>query len=274
MADLIKTEKLWGAVILLYGDAGHGKSVTTLQTCELPCMYIMTEPRDTKTFAAAAQRPELYEPGMLDVAVYTQWQDAVDFLHDYDFSRYKTIVLDSISHLIGIELSTELENEGYEALSSKKKGEIEKSLTMRSKLSQEGFGALGREMLRFTNSLSRFSLEGKVVVLLARLEQNPKFNRALSAGPAVMGKEFVKHLPGFCDYIGLVEPRIDRNTGKNLYPPKVSFEGDGTYMAKWTGVTPEGGVAGKVLHITKILQVSRGLIRIGTKPSSGTEAQK
>jgi hypothetical protein len=140
-------------------------------------------------------------------------------------------------------------------LDEKKKAE--KGLTFQTKMSQEGYGTLAAQMLRFTNAVSRLAMKGKTVVLLARQDQNPKFNRSLSAGPTLKGQEYAKHFMGFCDYIGLVEPRIDEDSN-NLYPPFVSFEPNGSFMAKWTGALPPGGATRKVLNVEMILKAARG----------------
>jgi hypothetical protein len=127
---------------------------------------------------------------------------------------------------------------------------------MRAKMSQEGYGTLGSSMLRFTQALAKLSQQGRTIVCLARTESNPKYNRNYSTGPALKGQEYSKHFAGFFDFIGLVEQRSKDD--KVVYPPAVSFESDGSFLAKWTGITPEGGVANRILNISKILKASHG----------------
>jgi hypothetical protein len=155
---------------------------------------------------------------------------------------------------MSICLSDEILDESYASMKDKDK--IEKDLTMRVKMSQEGYGTLGGQMLRLTAALTHLSQLGHVVICLARVEQNPKFDRSLSAAPALKGKEYSKWFAGFFDFIGLMAPRVDN--GIILYPPNVSFQNDGSFMSKWTGLTPDGGVMNRVLHIEKILNVAHG----------------
>lgn len=243
-----------GDLMLLYGSAGVGKSVTTIQTAKEPIIYLMVEPRSVEKFVVASGRDDVD----IDFAFYEGFESLMEFVNNMDnFNRYNTIVVDSISHLIAISLSDEIVEEGFEALDVKSKKGIDKPLTMRAKMSMEGYGTLGGSMLRFTNSLSKLSQQGKVIVCLARLEENPKYNRMLSAAPALKGQEYSKHMQGFFDFIGLCESRTDAE-GNVIYPPVVSFEGDGSFMCKWTGKRPEGGAQNKVLHIQKILDVAHG----------------
>ena len=241
-----------GDVMMLYGSAGVGKSVTTIQTCDLPALYIMTEPRDVKKFVLASGREEAKTE--IDFTFYDGFDGLIEFVCDEsNFTKYRTIVLDSISHLIAINLSDEILDESYD--SSAKKS-ADKPLTMRAKMSQEGYGTLGSSMLRFTNAIAKLSQDGKTIICLARTESNPKYNRSYSEGPALKGQEYSKHFAGFFDFLGLVESRsLD---GKVIYPPAVSFESDGSFLAKWTGVTPKGGVANRILNVSKILMASHG----------------
>jgi hypothetical protein len=163
--------------MMIYGEAGVGKSVSTIQTADLPMIYIMTEPRDVKKFVIASGRAEAKE--QVDFAFYEGYEGLIEFVCDESaFEKYKTIVLDSISHLIAINLSDEILDESYES-ANKKKSE-DKPLTMRAKMSQEGYGTLGSSMLRFTQALAKLSQQGRTIVCLARTESNPKYNRNYS----------------------------------------------------------------------------------------------
>lgn len=245
-----------GDNILLYGEANVGKSVTTIQTAPDPIHYLMMEPKDVRKMITAANRPDL----RIDFGFYEGFQELLEHILDPKHFPGQSVVLDSITHLIGIHLSAELEDESYEALDKKMRkdgGKIDKPMVMRSKMSEEAYGALAREMLRLTQALARLSQLGKTVICLARLEQNPKWNRELQAAPAFKGKEYAKHFAGFFDFIGLVEPRVDEN-GNNIYPPLVSFQDDGSFVSRWSGIMPEKGVKYRPLDIERILKVSHG----------------
>jgi hypothetical protein len=246
--EMIDTD---GSMVLLYGESGTGKSVTTIQTAPDPILYLMAEPRSVNKMIAAAQRPDV----KIKFGFYEGWDDIMEFVSNKDnFTGAKTIVIDSLTHLMSIGLSDELMEESYESL-DKKKG-VEKDLTMRVKMSIESYGALSGQMLRFTNAISKLSQIGYIVICLARVEQNPKFNRALAAAPSFRGKEYMKYVAGFMDYIGLVESRVEDSMV--VYPPLVSFQDDGSYISKWCGIMPEGGVYKRVLNIEKILNVAHG----------------
>jgi len=248
-----------GDMMLVYSDPGVGKSVTSLQTADLPILYIMIEGRDVKKFIIAAGREELKTDATF--VFYDGFDNLMEFICDESnwvengVVKYKTCIVDSISHLIAINLSDEILDESFEASTNKKSND--KPLTMRAKMSQEGYGTLGGSMLRFTNALSRLSRFGMTVICLARTENNLKYNRSLSTAPALKGQEYSKHFAGFMDFICLLEQRTDKD-GRVIYPPAASFESNGSFMAKWTGASVPGGTANRVFHVSKILMASHG----------------
>ena len=234
-----------GSMMMLYGPTGVGKTVSILQTATCPIAYIQTEPRDLSKSIQAANRPDLE----IEAFLYESCQDLVDFLSKpADIERFSTITVDSYSYLMAISLSAEIEDEAYEARTQKEKST--KPLTAQTKLSLEGFGGLNSWMFRITDLLARYSQAGKVVIVTALLAENPKWNRDLAAAPALKGREFPTNMPGFFDFIGLVQSRQDSH-GKILYPPNVFFDSpDGAFTAKFTGV---GSKRQGSLNIEKIL---------------------
>jgi hypothetical protein len=216
----------------------------------MPIMYIQTEPRSLKPSLDAAGRPDLD----IDVAVYEDYAGLIEFVAQPDnFKRHKTIVVDSYSHLMSVGLSTEIEDQAHEARTDKEKQV--KPLASQTKLSQEGYGVLSSLMFRLTAALGRLSRLGKIVIVTALLQENPKWNRELAAAPALKGREFPVNMPGFFDLIGLVESRTD-GEGRIIYPPRVRFQSpDDSFVAKWTGV---GSRTEGPLNITKILGLTKG----------------
>lgn len=238
-----------GDIMLLYGETGVGKSVTCLQTAPDPIVHFMTESRDPRKFLIAAQRPDL----RVKFGFYENWDDTISFFSDpKNTAKARTIIIDSITFLSNVQLVGEITEETFEALDEKEKKE--KGLIKATKMSMEGWGGLSGQLQRFTNIVSKLSQDGKIIIFLALLEENPRFNRSLAAGPALKGKDFPKVLPGFCDFIGMVEPRLDGNSDP-IFPPRVRFQSDGTFMAKWTGVQVK---AQGPLHIQKILELAHG----------------
>ena len=248
---IYKTNELQdtGDIILAYGATGVGKSVSTLQSAPEPIFYFMTEPRNPLKFVHATGRTDID----VDFGFYSDWNDMFEWFSEKDNTlKYQSIVIDSLTFLSNIALNFELIDEHYESKTATEKSD--KQLIMRTKLSQEGFGGLSGQLLRFTNMISKLSQDGKTVVLLALLEQNPKFNKALVGAPALKGKDFPKALPGFMDFIGLVETQLDENE-QVIYPPTIDFRGDAGYLSKWTGYgAPKVGP----MNIKKIIDKAHG----------------
>jgi hypothetical protein len=236
-----------GRLMMLYGATGVGKTTSLLRTSPMPIMYIQTEPRSLKRSLDAAGRPDLE----IEVAIYEDWAGLIAFVADpKNFGRHRTIVVDSYSHLMSVDLSTEIEDQAHEARTEKERAI--KPLASQTKLSQEGYGALSSLMFRLTTALGKLSRMGKIVIVTALLQENPKWNRELAAAPALKGREFPVNMPGFFDLIGLVEPRTD-GEGRVIYPPRVRFQSpDDSFVAKWTGV---GNKTQGPLDITKILSL-------------------
>lgn len=235
--------------MLLYGPTGVGKTTTILQTAPEPIMYIQTEPRSLKPSLDATGRESID----VDVAVYEDFLGLMEFVAvPKNFERHRTVVVDSYSHLMSVGLSSEIEDQAFEARDPKEK--LTKSLVMQTKMSLEGYGGLASHMFRLTAALGRLSRAGKVVIVTALLAENPKWNRELAAAPALKGREFPVNMPGFFDLIGLVEPRTDAE-GKIVYPPRVRFQSpDDSFVAKFTG---RGNVTSGPLNITKILSLGK-----------------
>ena len=257
-ADLMSRDDT-GDVLLLFSETGEGKTVTSLKTCRLPVEIIYTEPRDIKKSLIAAKRPELYEPGMCNVVYYDTFTPAMEYVATHDFKGINTVILDSITQTM-ILLLQEITSDAYqERVNDPKKraDAIAKALTNEVKSSVEDYGALSGQMKRLTGAIAKLSQNGRTVILLARLQENPRYDRSVMAGPALTGKDFSKDFAGWCDFIGILTTNKDKD-GKTVYPPLVSFDKGSSYLAKWTGIMPELGVKNKPLDIQKILAVAHG----------------
>ncbi len=250
MIELLSKEALalLGILIMIYGNTGVGKTTSIFQSSPGPLLYIATEPRNPRPSIDACGRDI-----DMDIAIYTTWFDLMEFLQDLkNTKRYATIAIDSITYLMNVSLCGEIEDEAFEAKTSEEKRR--KLIVSQAKMSMEGYGGLSSQMFRLMKTIGRLSEAGKIVIVTALLQENPKWDRELAAAPALKGREFPTSMPGFFDLIGLVEPRVDGN-GKLIYPPMVSFESsDGSFLAKFTGT---GDKRTGPLDFMKMLKINK-----------------
>jgi hypothetical protein len=249
-----------GKFIVIYGETGVGKTASTLASAPLPLAYVRCEPRDPGDAIRAAQ----VNPADIDIFDADNFLDLLACLREPKyFKRHRTVFVDGASYLMNISLSTEIEMEAFDSREEKEKRA--KPLVSSAKMSQEGFGGLSSQMSRMFNLLGKLSTEGKIVIVSALLSENPKWDRELSAAPAFKGREFPTNMPAFVDLIGLVQKRYN-NEGNIVYPPFVSFEGDGSFTCKFTGVKndPTKKAVGP-LDISRMLKIKRE----GGEPQAG-----
>jgi len=266
-------EESQGNLMLAYAIAGGHKTCTIIQTAQDPIILLTAEGRKIKTSIVAINRPDL----KMKVGVYEGFDDLIETIYTPSrFEGAKTVFLDSITHLMMVHLAQEILSENWASKTDKEKEEIEKQLTMQVKLSEESYGTLAQQMLRLMRGLQILTMAGYDVVCSARLADRPKWNRALSAAPALMGKEFSKSMDGFFDFIGYIEPweapvlaegevppTIGASTADTwkYYAPLVSWNPNEEYLAKWTGVMPPKGIVRRKFHVKKTFQEANGIFR-------------
>lgn len=243
----------FGNFSLFYGKSGVGKSATCLQTAEDPIFHIVAERAMTHSTIKAINRPNI----RLKTGIYEGWDDLLSIIYDLrNFNKIRTCLFDSLTHVMNIKLADEVLQESYESMD---KSKIDKELTMRVKMSQEGFGTLSKQMARLMTGFEILTANGIDVICTARDTEYPKWNKMLACAPALAGKEFPRDVKGFFDFIGLVETRFDEK-GEVVYPPLVSCDDDGSYLSKWTGVKPPGGVIRKQFNVKKMMDVAHGRV--------------
>lgn len=242
-----------GRMLWIYSDPGVGKTTSVLKSAPRPIIYLACEPRNP------SENIRIAELGKDDILILIPetWQDLLDTISNMimhpegfpnDVRNYKTLFVDGVSHLMNVFLSNELEDESFDARDAKDK--LIKPLINSAKLSLEGYGGLASQMHRFTKLIGRLSAQGMVVIVASLAKTQPKWDRDISVGPNLKGKEFPLDMPGSFDIIGWVQTRRDE-AGRIVYPPIVSFrEGEG-YMAKFCGLR-KGGLQGP-LDVGKIL---------------------
>jgi len=259
--------EIQGNLLLVYAIAGGHKTCTCIQTAPDPITLLTAEGRKIGTSIVAINRPDL----KMKVGVYSGFDDLIETIHTPDkFEGTKTIILDSLTHLMLVHLAQEVLQENFEAKSDKEKDEISKALTQQVKLSMEAYGTLSGQMNRLMRGLQGLTMAGYDVVCTARMADRPKWNRSLSAAPALMGQEFSKSMDGFFDFIGYIEPwevpediempKLGSTTAEtwNYYAPLISFNPNDDYLAKWTGAMGPKGIIKRKFNVRKIFQEANG----------------
>ena len=248
--------------ILIYGETNVGKSTSCLATLPEPILDIVTEPRDPSIALRAIGR-------RVDVTFVTieSPEEVIEFLGEawgkYNAGefKYRSIVLDSASFLMNVEMRLTIEDQNFDSgifkkdvkIGSAKVEKFARPFVDQTRLDRASWGAMSSQMARITRLLGRFaSVANVVVVITALLDEKVRWDATgkLSAAPAFTGTAFPVNAPSYFDLIGLVKTRTDGN-GNVIYPPNVFFVSpDGTFVAKWTG--PRINATGP-LDFTRIL---------------------
>lgn len=270
-------EESQGNFMLVYGPPKVGKTCTILQTCEDPVVYLTAEKRKIKTTFKAINRPNL----RLKVGVYEGFMDCIDTIFDLKrFDGAKTIILDSLTHLMAAQLAYEILDQDYAAKTEEEKNRIIKELTMSVKLSKESFGSIADNMLRLMNGLQNLTMAGYDVICTSRAEERPKYNKTIGYGPALAGQKFGNVMPGYFDFIAMLEhpehgegelpPPWDSDikTLWRYHAPLASFDRNEYYLAGWTGPYPPKGIIRRKLHVKNLLNEANGIFTHSTVNST------
>ncbi len=221
-----------GAMMLLYGDTGVGKTISTILSTpgNLILLHFETRPISKMMEVIRELEPEIDK--RLRIADYIGWVDFLEFLYNDDnFTKADAILADNVTDLMTTKLKDEIDVESWDARSDKDKDR--KPLIMQSKSGLEGMGAANIQMARMMNGLGRQALRGKTVICTGLKKDDPKYDLQLHAGPAFIGRQFVDNLGSWFTHIGLVSPR--KVDGEIVFPPEVAFNSDGSFMARWGG---------------------------------------
>jgi hypothetical protein len=259
-----------GNFMLVWGPPGVGKTAGVLQTAEMPIVLLTAEKRKIQTTIAAINRPDL----QLVVGVYENFMDCIDTVFNIKkFGSAKTIFIDSFSHLMVAQLAYEILDENYNAKSDEEKANIVKELTMKMKLSKEGYGALADNMLRLMNGLQNLTMAGYDVIGTARSEERERFNKTIQYGPMFSGQKFGYAVPGYFDFIAClrspdreddeVPPPHDSSMLDlwKYHAPLASFNSNESYLAKWSGPIPPRGIIDRRFHVKQIFQEANGIFK-------------
>jgi hypothetical protein len=143
------------------------------------------------------------------------------------------MVFNSGTFWMNVKLGHRVEDDRNEG----RKGVDEGKLSAMSASDWTEVNAVNSQMSRLTDLLKTLSQYGVMVIMTAQLQENPKWNRELEAGPCFNYKEFNKALKGYFDFIGFTIPNVDES-GNVKYPPLLSFSDQQGYLVKWRGVQP------------------------------------
>jgi hypothetical protein len=242
-----------GYLVNIWGPTGVGKTVSSLGSLPGRVHWIPTEPRSlTEPIKVVMKEYGRKETDFL-ISPYTNIMEAIEFLNKLCKGEMKTeydsLLYDGITYTMGMQLTKEVGEEAYE--SRAKKADVDRPISSQAKITVENRGTINEYIKRIMNLLGDIAASGKTVVVTCLDSENPKWDRDLKGAPAIFGREIPRLWPGFFDLIGYVHPRVDKD-GKNIHPPLVSFEADGSYMAKSTGIMPKkkGPLDfGKILNI-------------------------
>lgn len=221
MIKLTKAEKT-GIFATIFGTSGVGKSASCLKYSPPPIAWICAESRAIKPTIEVSGRTLGKD---LDVFRYTGFEDAIKYIGDVGtFKDYATVVFDGFSHLMAVRLVNEI----IEA------DEGKKTIRERLKYTMPDRGLVNRATFRILELMSIYAMEGKLSIIVCLEMSYPKWDRELTGGPFLTGKEVPDAFPGYFDYIGRVFPRMDEDDNI-LYPPMISFQEGQGFLAKYTG---------------------------------------
>lgn len=262
-----------GNLMLVYALAGGHKTCTCLQSAADPIVYLTAEGRKVETSIKPINRPDL----KMVVGIYEGFDDLIETCRTKGkFGSAKTIIVDSLTHLMIVHLSLEILQENWSSKTEQEKSEIEKTLTMQVKMSEEAYGTLAGNMNRLMRALQSLTLQGYDVVCTARTEDRPKWNRSLSCAPALMGKAFSKSMDGFFDLIGYLEPWEAPTLAEgetipvigssikdtwDYYAPYASWNPNDDFLAKWTGCMPPQGIVHRKFHVNQMFREANGIVK-------------
>jgi len=234
---------------LIYGETGVGKTVSTLDTCPKPCLYVEIDPKPVERTGGGIVNFE-----NIDIAHPENFIDLFTYINeqaDEVVKRYKSVVIDPFSFLVNVVLLGDLEDETARAEVFGNK----RPLMNMGRTDLSGYGSLASLAKRLCKALGLLAVRGVNVICISLLDEAPKWNRELVAAPAFAGKEFNRDYPAYFDCIGLVQRREEG--GEIVYPPVVIFDSpDESFVHKWSGQRKGRTVKG-TLDWRKILRVSK-----------------
>jgi len=223
--------------ILIYGDTNSGKTTSIVLTAPQPINYISVEGDVLKSVAVAkALGIEVDINPLIPESHEDLMNSLLEMIEEAKNGKfpYKTLVFDSGTFWMNVKLAIRVEDDRNVG----REGEDRGRLSAQTKTDWTEVNTANSQMSRLTDLLKTLSGYGVMVIMTAQLEENPRWNRDIEAGPCFNYKDYNKALKGYFDYIGFTMPSINE-AGNVTYPPQLSFSDQHGYLVKWRGVQPK-----------------------------------
>ena len=223
--------------LLVYGDTNSGKTTSIVRTAPGSILYISAEGDAWKSVDVCEAFKEKID---IEIVQPESHEDLMDSLNKMIAEAiagtfpHKTVVFDSGTFWMNVKLAIRVEDDRNDGRTGVDAGK----LSAQSQSDWTEVNTANSQMSRLTDLLKTLSQYGVMVIMTAQLQENPKWNRELEAGPCFNYKDYNKALKGYFDYIGFTIPNLDEH-GTVQYPPKLSFDDQQGYLVKWRGVQPK-----------------------------------
>lgn len=228
---------------LIYGASEVGKSTSCIESMPKKLLVLNCEKRNPDSSFEAIEDKYPNIRNEVDFGLLQKQEELLDTLHlkilktakdgifIFNNTEYRSLLVDSLSHFLNVEVITEMEDQTKKAEIFKIKRDIIDSY----RLDELAYGSLASIGHRICSVLKMISQQGIFVVTTASGVENPKWNRALVYAPGFAGKKFGNEFLVHLDFCGMIHQRTDEQ-GEVLYPPMVSFKSpNNDFVAKYTG---------------------------------------
>lgn len=223
--------------VLIYGDTNSGKTTSIILTAPQPITCISVEGDAWKSVDVADKLGKKVDIDILCPDSHEDLMDSlIEMVEEARAGKFlsQTVFLDSGTFWMNVKLAIRVEDDRNVG----RTGDDVGKLSAQSKTDWTEVNTANSQMSRLTDLLKTLSGFGVMVIMIAQLQENPKWNHELEAGPCFNYKDYNKALKGYFDYIGFTIPNLD-DDGNVVYPPNLSFSGEQGYLVKWRGVQPK-----------------------------------
>ena len=232
-----------GKLGMIYGASEVGKSTSCIESMPKKLLVLHCERRNPDSSFEALEDKYSHIRNEVDFGLLQKQEELLNTLHleilptakngifTFGDTEYHSLLIDSLSHFLNVEIITEMEDQTRKAEIFK----IRRDIIDSYRLDEMAYGSLASIGHRVCNVLKTISQQGIFVVIVASGVESPKWNRALGYAPGFAGRKFGNEFLVHLDFCGMVYQRTNEQ-GEILYPPGVSFKSpNNDFTAKWTG---------------------------------------